>query len=104
MSSAPATGRTGSEALAARPEQGSPRMTRYLLTFPSSAMKVADSEWSDVAASAHAVMREARDAGVYVFSGGLNDTVAPVRVADDGTVVPGTNPETSQLDGGFAVL
>ena len=48
--------------------------------------------------------REAVDAGVWVFGGGLAEDVEPVMVAADGTVTAGTYPQTSELDGGFAVL
>jgi hypothetical protein len=41
---------------------------------------------------------------VWVFGGGLAEDVAPVRVAGDGTITPGTYPESRELDGGFAVL
>ena len=45
-----------------------------------------------------------RDAGVYVFSGGIDEGVDPVMVAGDGTTTGGTYPQTKELDGGFAVL
>jgi hypothetical protein len=80
-------------------------MGRYLISFPSSAMDlVADDEWSDVADAAHAVIREAKDAGVYRFSGGLNADVPPVLVAADSTTTAGSYPESARLDGGFAVV
>ena len=53
--------------------------------------------------AAHAVIREAKAAGVYVFGGGIDEGVAPVRVGADGAVTPGLYPGRS-LDGGFAVL
>lgn len=80
-------------------------MGRYLISFPSAAMDhVASDEWSDVADAAHAVVRDAKDAGVYLFSGGLNAEVPPVLVTGDGTTTTGAYPQTSTLDGGFAVL
>lgn len=79
-------------------------MTRYLISFPSAAMDVPAEELADVADAAHAVIREARAAGVYVFSGGLDESVAPVRVAGDGTVADGAYPENAELSGGFAVV
>ena len=57
-----------------------------------------------VGEAAHAVVQEAVDAGVWVFGGGLAEDVEPVMVAADGTVTAGTYPQTSELDGGFAVL
>ena len=54
--------------------------------------------------AAHAVVREAMDAGVWVFGGGIDEGVDPVRVAGDGTITDGTYPQTKELDGGFAVI
>ncbi len=79
-------------------------MTRYLISFPSSAMHVPEEEMPDVAKAAHAVIQEAKDAGVYLFSGGLDGDVEPVMVAEDGTVRGGTYPETRELDGGMTVV
>jgi hypothetical protein len=50
------------------------------------------------------VVREAVDAGVWVFGGGLAEDVDPVMVAGDGTITVGTYPQTRELNGGFAVL
>jgi hypothetical protein len=79
-------------------------MTHYLISFPSSAMDVSEEELPEVARAAHAVVREAKDAGVFVFGGGLDEDVEPVVVAVDGTVTAGSYPETKQLDGGFTVI
>lgn len=80
-------------------------MSRYLISFPGSAMDhVPRSEMQAVADAAHAVIRAAKDAGVYVFSGGLNADAPPVLVAADGTVTDGTYPTTPSLDGGFTVV
>jgi hypothetical protein len=80
-------------------------MTRYLISFPSDAMShIAADEFPAVDEAAHAVAREAMDAGVWVFGGGLAEDVDPVLVAGDGTVTAGTYPQTKELDGGFAVF
>jgi hypothetical protein len=80
-------------------------MARYLISFPSGAMDhVSAEELPAVGEAAHAVVREAQDAGVWVFGGGLAENVDPVLVAGDGTVTVGTYPQTTELDGGFAVL
>lgn len=80
-------------------------MTHYLISFPSSAMDhIAAEDFPSVAESAHAVIREAKAAGVYVFGGGIDETVPPVMVASDGAVKYGTYLETSRLNGGFCVL
>ena len=80
-------------------------MTRYLVSFPSGAMShIPAEDWPAVGEAARAVVREAMDAGVWVFGGGLAEDVGPVMVAGDGTVTAGTYPQTKELDGGFAVL
>jgi hypothetical protein len=80
-------------------------MTRYLISFPSSAMDhIPREELPDVGKAAHAVVREAVDAGVWVFGGGLAEDVDPVMVTGDGTITTGTYPQTKELDGGFTVL
>lgn len=79
-------------------------MTKYLVSFPASAMKVADEDMPAVSEASHAVIREAKAAGVYVFGGGINATVAPRMVAADGTVTDETYPQTREFDGGFCVL
>jgi hypothetical protein len=76
-------------------------MRRYLISFPSDAMdSIPEEEMSDVDAAAHAVVDEAKDAGVYVFSGGLFDDVVPVLVAADGTVTTATYPRPRTSTGG----
>jgi len=79
-------------------------MTRYLISFPSTAMDVPDEKIPDVARDGHAVIQEAKDAGVYIFSGGLNEDVEPVLVPSDGTVTDGIYPDSKELDGGFAII
>ena len=80
-------------------------MTRYLISFPSDAMAhIPDEELPAVGEAAHAVVREAIDAGVLVFGGGLALDVDPVLVAGDGRVTAGTYPQTREFDGGFTVL
>ena len=80
-------------------------MTRYLISFPSSAMDhIPAEEFPAVGAAAHAVVREAMDAGVLVFGGGLAENVDPVMVAGDGTITAGTYPQTEEFNGGFTIL
>ena len=67
-------------------------------------MDVPAEEMAAVGEAAHAVIREAKDAGVYVFGGGINEDVAPQMVAADGTVTDDTYLQTKDLDGGFCVL
>ena len=79
-------------------------MAKYLISFPASAMEISDEERAAVAEASHAVIREAREAGVYTFGGGINGDVAPLMVAADGTVTNETYPQTREFDGGFCVL
>ncbi|WP_321796871.1 YciI family protein [Caballeronia sp. J97] len=79
-------------------------MTKFLISFPGSAMNIADEDMAAVSEAAHAVIREAKNAGVYVFGGGINGDVAPLMVAADGTVTNETYPQTREFDGGFCVL
>ena len=79
-------------------------MAKYLISFPSAAMNVPASEMEAVSRDAHAVIREAKEAGVYVFGGGIDETVSPVLVSADGSVAEGGYPWAPTLNGGFAVL
>ncbi len=79
-------------------------MTKYLITFPASAMQVPDEEMAAVGVASRAVIADAQRAGVYVFAGGLDETVPPVRVAADGSRARTGYPEHAGLSGGFAVL
>lgn len=79
-------------------------MTKYLISFPGPAMVIADEDWAAVGEASHGVIRDAKNAGVYVFSGGINEDVPPQMVAADGTVTNETYPQTEEFDGGFCVL
>lgn len=79
-------------------------MAKYLISFPSAAMNVPDSEWEAVGRDARAVIRETKEAGVYVFGGGIDETVPPVLVSANGSAAEGGYPWAPQLDGGFTVL
>ena len=78
-------------------------MTRYLISFDDGAMTFPEEDLPDVAKAAHEVVEQAKDAGVWVFSGGLERQRASV-VATDGTVVDGPYPETKAVVGGFTVV
>jgi len=79
-------------------------MAKYLISFPSAAMVVAEDEWNAVVRDSHAVIEEAKAAGVYVFGGGIDESVAPVLVSADGSVAAGGYPWAPPLNGGFTVL
>ncbi len=79
-------------------------MAKYLISFPSAAMKVADSELAEVGRDARSVIREAKEAGVYVFGGGIDESVPPVLVSASGSFTEGGYPWAPPLNGGFTVL
>jgi len=67
-------------------------------------MVVPDQEWEAVVRDSHAVIDEAKAAGVYVFGGGIDEAVPPVLVAGDGTFSEGGYSWAPPLNGGFTVL
>jgi hypothetical protein len=79
-------------------------MAKYLISFPSAAMVVPDGEWEAVGRDAHAVIDEAKAAGVYVFGGGIDEAVPPALVSADGAVAEGGYPWAPPLNGGLTVL
>lgn len=79
-------------------------MAKYLISFPSAAMVVTDSELQAASRDSHAVIREAKEAGVYVFGGGIDERVPPALVSADGSVAQGGYDWAPPLNGGFTVL
>jgi hypothetical protein len=76
-------------------------MTRYLISFDAHAMDhIPDEDLPAVANASIAVVQEARDAGVWVFGGGLGNHKASI-VDTDGTVNDGPYPEAI---GGLCVV
>jgi hypothetical protein len=78
-------------------------MARYLISFDDGTMVIPDGELADVADAAHAVVREAKDAGVWVTGGGVMGQSASV-VDTDGTVTQRPYPETKAVLGGFSIV
>ena len=78
-------------------------MTRYLISFDDGAMTFPEEELPAVSEAAHKVVREAKNAGVWIFGGGLLSQTASI-VATDGTVTDGPYPETKAVIGGFSIL
>jgi hypothetical protein len=85
-------------------EQGVDAMTKYLISFPSGAMIVPAADFQAVSDASHSVVREAKDAGVWVFGGGIDESVPPVIVDTDGNVTQGTYPQTAHRTGAYSVL
>ena len=78
-------------------------MTRYLVSFDDGAMTFPEEDPPAVAEASHRVVQEAKDAGVWVFGGGLQSQSASI-VATDGTVTNGPDPETKAVIGGFSII
>jgi hypothetical protein len=78
-------------------------MTQYLISFDDGAMTFPEEDLPEVAKAALAVIQEAKDAGVYVFSGGLDSQQASI-VATDGVITDGPYPETKEVIGGLTVV
>lgn len=79
-------------------------MTKYLISFPAAAMDVPADEMAAVSEASRGVIREAKEAGIYVFGGGINEGVAPLMVAANGTVTNETYAQTREFNGGFCVV
>jgi hypothetical protein len=85
-------------------EQGSEKMSRHLISFDDGAMDhIPAEDMASVGEAAHAVVREAKEAGVWIFGGGLLRQQASI-VATDGTVTDGPVPETKAVIGGFSII
>jgi hypothetical protein len=78
-------------------------MARYLISFDDGWMDHSDEEHAAVANAAREAMREALDAGVWVYGAGLESQRASI-VARDGLITDGPFPETKEVIGGFWVV
>jgi hypothetical protein len=67
-------------------------------------MTVSEEEFVASVEDSHAVVREAKSAGVWVFGGGIDESVPPVMVTGSGSVLETTYEQTRRIDGGFTVL
>lgn len=78
-------------------------MARYLISFDDGTMIIPEEDLPAVVEDSHRVVQEAKDAGVWVFGGGVLSQRASI-VAPDGTVTPGPYPETKTVLGGFSIV
>jgi hypothetical protein len=79
-------------------------MARYLISFNDGAMDhIPAEDFPAVGKAAHAVIHEAVQAGVFVFSSGLERQQATI-VTTDGLVTDGPYPETKEVIGGLLVV
>ncbi|MGW1344104.1 YciI family protein [Kribbella sp. NPDC002412] len=83
-------------------------MPKYLISFEKGAMDhIPEEDLPEVGKAARAVVHEAKDAGVYVFAGGLrydDGDADPAVVAVDGMITDGPYPESKELIGGVLVV
>jgi hypothetical protein len=66
-------------------------------------MTIPEAELGAVGEAAHAVVRAAQEAGVWIFGGGVERQRASI-VATDGKVSDGPYPEAKAVIGGFVIL
>jgi hypothetical protein len=79
-------------------------MPRYLISFDDGSMNhIPDEDWPEVGEASHAVVREAKAAGVWIFGGGILRQQATI-VATDGSASLGPVPETKAVVGGFSII
>ena len=79
-------------------------MPRYLISFDNGSMDhIPNADWPAVAEASHAVVREAKAAGVWIFGGGIQRQQSTI-VATDGSVSGGRVPEAKAVVGGFSII
>jgi hypothetical protein len=79
-------------------------MPRYLISFDDGAMDhIPEEDLRAVGEAAHAVVREAKAAGIWIFGGGVLRQQATI-VAIDGSVSAGPVPEEKAVVGGFSII
>jgi hypothetical protein len=79
-------------------------MPRYLISFDDGSMDhIPEKDLAAVSEASHAVVREIKQAGAWIFGGGLLRQQASI-VATDGSVADGPVPETKAVVGGFSII
>jgi hypothetical protein len=79
-------------------------MPRYLISFDDGSMDhIPEEDWPTVGEETRAVVREIKQAGAWIFGGGVMRHQASI-VATDGSVTDGPVPETKSVIGGFAII
>jgi hypothetical protein len=64
---------------------------------------IPEEDWPAVGDAAHAVVREAKGAGVWIFGGGVQRQQSSI-VAAGGAITDGPVPETKSVVGGFSII
>ncbi len=79
-------------------------MPRFLISFDDGSMDhIQEHELPAVSDAAHAVVREAKAAGIWIFGCGVPRQRSSI-VSTDGTVSDGHFPETKAVIGGFSIV
>lgn len=79
-------------------------MHRYLISFDDGSMDhISKADLPAVSEAAHAVVREAKAAGIWIFGGGILRQRASI-VTTDGAISDGPAPETKAVIGGFSII
>jgi hypothetical protein len=79
-------------------------MPRFLISFDDGSMDhIPEQDFPQVGDASRAVVREAKEAGVWIWGGGVQRQKASV-VATDGSVTDGPFPETKRVIGGFSIF
>ena len=79
-------------------------MPRYLISFDDGAMDhIPDEDLPLVGAAAHQVVQEAKNAGAWIFGGGIQRQ-QPTIVATDGSASVGPVSERKPVIGGFSII
>ena len=79
-------------------------MPRYLISFDDGSMDhIPAEDWPTVGEASHAVVRDIKQAGAWIFGGGVVRQQASI-VATDGSVADGPVPETKAVIGGFSII
>lgn len=79
-------------------------MPRFLISFDDGSMDhIPEGDWPAVGEASHAVVREAKAAGVWIFGCGLLRQQATI-VGTDGARSLGPFPEIKAVVGGFSII
>ena len=79
-------------------------MPRYLISFDDGSMDhIREEDWPTVGEASRAVVREIKQAGGWIFGGGVLRQQASI-VSTDGSVADGPLPETKAAVGGFSII
>lgn len=78
-------------------------MQRFLISFDDGTMIFPEEDLPEVEKATRMVVQEAKDAGVWIFGGGLQSQRASI-AGTDGTITDGPFPETKAVVGGFSII